>query len=174
MFGVSACAIPDGFLSAAFARDGGYADCYSTLIDRSVSQAQFIEAFYTTKLFKLERHILAAAVAKPSSDTQARQLAHGQIDAFAAWTVSERSDSQILLTDFRGQTRSWLMAMPIGNGANHTAQARLYFGSQVLPARGERGRSERLGPGYRALLGFHRLYSYALLASARGRLRNTS
>ena len=174
MFDVNACPIPDGLLSAAFARDGGYADCYCTLIERPVSQAQFIEAFYTTALFKLERLILAAAVAKPSSDAQARQLAHGQRDAFAAWTVSEHRDNQILLTDFRGQTRSWLMALPISEPANNTTQTRLYFGSAVLPARTRPGQAAGLSAGYRALLGLHRLYSYALLASARGRLQRNA
>lgn len=172
MFGVSACVLPDGMLRAAHARDGGYADCYTTVVSGAVSQARYVEAFYTTPLFKLERAILATVVAKPSSDAQARELGHGRIDSFAAWQVTERSDAQLLLTDFRGQTRSWLHALAVVDAAPHAPQTRLYFGSAVLPARGREPRRTTLGAGYRALLGLHRLYSCALLASARSRLNH--
>ena len=173
MFGVTACAIPDGALRAAHARDGGYADCYTTQIDGAVSQARYVEAFYTTPLFKLERLVLAA-IARPSNDAQARQLAQGRIDAFAAWTVSTRDETQILLTDFRGQTRSWLMSQPAAGASHPTSATRLYFGSMVLPATGRDPGAAALGPGYRALLRFHRGYSVALLASARVRLQRNA
>ena len=64
--------------------DGAYTDCYAVEIDRSISLSQYIEAFYTTPLFKLERSALKWLVAKPSSDEEARALALGKTNAFAA------------------------------------------------------------------------------------------
>ncbi|MCC6562852.1 MAG: hypothetical protein IT478_15950, partial [Xanthomonadales bacterium] len=72
-----------------YLRDGHYADCYVVDLPEVVSQAQFIEAFYTTPLFKLERAILAAVVRRPSTDDDARALARGDRSAFAAWTVED-------------------------------------------------------------------------------------
>lgn len=52
-----------------------YTDCYFVDVPRAVSQAEFVETFYTTRLFKLERFILSTLVLKPSTDLQARQKA---------------------------------------------------------------------------------------------------
>ena len=135
-------------------------------VPAAVSQAEFVEAFYTTPLFKLERAILAAAVRKPSNDDDARALARGERDAFAAWTVEGRSDTQLLLADFMGRTRSWLMTEPNGIGGT-----RLHFGSAVVPTRDRDTGRPSLGTGFGLMLGLHKLYSRALLASARHRLR---
>ncbi|TWO70147.1 hypothetical protein FN976_16260 [Caenimonas sedimenti] len=146
---------------------GAYADCYATDIARAVTHAEFVEAFYTTRLFKAERFILRWLASKPSSDAQARQLAAGERDTFAAWTVEGRAPGQLMLADFSGRTRSWLMVGPVEGAAG----TRLYFGSAVVPgkAAGDGGRA-RMGFLFRALLGFHKLYSRALLRSARARL----
>ena len=66
------------------------------------------------------------------------------------------------MCDFLGQTRSWLMVAPEGDGT------RLYFGSVVVAGDHPGAR----GPRYphKLLLGFHKLYSRALLAAARRRL----
>jgi hypothetical protein len=161
---VTATRVPAHALLAAYGRDGGYADCYVTDIPRLVTHAEYVEAFYTTWLFKLERLILACLVDKPSTDMEARSLAHGDRDVFAAWSVEGRAGNQLLMCDFQSRTRSWLMLEP------GPASTRLYFGSGIVPrvdrATGER----RLGPGFRLLLGFHKLYSRALLAAARARL----
>jgi hypothetical protein len=53
------------------------------------------------------------------------------------------------------------MAAPAGEG-----RTRLYFGSAVVPRKGQTG----LGGRYRALLGFHKRYSKILLRAARARL----
>ena len=58
------------------------------------------------------------------------------------------------------------MAVPAGAEAT-----RLYFGSAVVPARAKDGRAS-LGAGFHSLLGFHRLYSHALLRAARSRLED--
>jgi hypothetical protein len=69
--------LPPGALLAKYVREGAYADCYVTDIAGAVSHAQYVEAFYTTAVFKLERLILKWAVSKPSTDGEARQLAAG-------------------------------------------------------------------------------------------------
>jgi hypothetical protein len=158
--------LPDEALHASHARDGAYTDCYSALIERRVTHAQFVEAFYTTWLFKLERWILAWMVGKPSTDDQARQLALGQTSRFAAWTVEARATDQLLMCDFMNTTRSWLMVA----GSGQPDVTRLYFGSVVAARVNPRTGKRELGRSYRALLGFHKLYSRALLAAARARL----
>jgi hypothetical protein len=90
----------------------------------------------------------------PSSDTDVRRLAQEQAGSFAAWSVEGRAPNQLLLCDFQGRTRSWLMTQPIESGT------RLYFGSAVVPLRAP----------YGVLLGFHKLYSRLLLSAARSRL----
>ena len=48
---------------------------------------------------------------------------------------------------------------------------RLYFGSAVVPVVHEASGQRRMGFGFRALLGFHKLYSRILLRSAVANLR---
>ena len=157
--------LPEHALHAPYARESAYTDCYSTVVDRPVTHAEFVEAFYTTWLFKLERWILAWSVKKPSTDAQARQIAQGEITSFAAWTLEARAPDQLLMCDFLGATRSWFMVAPEGAGT------RLYFGSVVTSRVNRRTGERELGRNYRALMGFHKLYSRALLQAARARLR---
>ncbi|SFN27453.1 hypothetical protein SAMN05216289_11115 [Dokdonella immobilis] len=135
-----------------------------------VSQAEFVSAFYTTGLFRLERWILSVFARRPSSDEEAFQLARGERDRFAAWQVEQRSENELLLCDFSGRTRSWLMTEPTAVGADSTGTL-LRFGSAVVsrvdPATGTRS----LGTLFHLLLGFHRLYSRLLLRAACARLR---
>lgn len=152
-------------LLAAYRDAGAYTDCYVTALARPVSLAAYVDAFYTTPLFKLERLILALFARRPSTDLQARQLAIGQLDTFAAWRVEARSAEQILLCDLTGRTRSWLMVVAEPDGVT-----RLYFGSAVVPPPDPASGKRRMGFVFRALLGFHRLYSRALLRAARHRL----
>lgn len=160
---VRPCEPPREALHRKYLDTGAHIDCYCTEIARRVSHAEYVEAFYTTPVFKLERLILKWLVSKPSTDDEARRLAHAQLDAFAAWSVEERAPDQLLLCDYLRRTRSWLMVEPIDSGT------RLYFGSVVVPVRNASGELD-LGSPYSALLGFHRLYSRILLASARSRL----
>jgi hypothetical protein len=155
MITVRSCAVPDATLLQPFGRAGGYADCYATEIDRAVSHAQFVEAFYTTSLFRLERWLLGWLVSRPSTDAQAAALAAGESDSFSAWRVEGRAKDELLVRDFSGRTLSWLRVVRRDPGTT------LYFGSAVVPGRGF---------VFRALLGFHKLYSRALLRAARSRL----
>jgi hypothetical protein len=159
MCSVRACALPEQSLLAKYARPGAYTDCYSAEIARTVSAAEYVEVFYTGSLFKLERLLLARIAFRPSTDEHAKELALGIRDTFAAWRVEERSAEQLLMRDFSGRTRSWLMVIPAGSGGS-----RLYFGSAVVP----------MGFRFKALLGFHKLYSRALLDAARSRLARLS
>lgn len=157
---VRPCELPDRALLRRYRGGGAYADCYRTDVARPVAHAEYVEAFYTTRLFKVERTLLAWFVARPSSDPEAAQLARGERGTFAAWDVEDRAVDQLLLSDFRRRTRSWLMSEPSGAGT------RLYFGSAVVPGRDRRSGEPRLGGAFHALLGLHRLYSRLLLRAA--------
>ncbi len=100
---------PDEALHEKYGQAGAYIDCFTTVVSGRVSHSQFVEAFYTSRVFKLERLILKWLVDKPSTDAEAKELAAGTRDRFAAWTVEERSTDQLLMCDYLGQTRSWLM-----------------------------------------------------------------
>lgn len=123
-------------------------------------------AFYTTWLFRLERRILRLAVARPSTDEEARELACGERDSFAAWHVEARAPGQLLMCDFTGRTRSWLMVAP----AAGTPGTRLYFGSVVVPVSDPGPGKPGLGPVHGRLIGFHKFYSRMLLGAAARRL----
>jgi hypothetical protein len=151
-----------------YAINGSYVDRYSTEILERVSFPEFVFAFYTSPLFKLERLILKLTVSKPSTDTQARQLANGEIEKFAAWRVENRSENEILMCDYLGRTRSWLMVAPVNTA--HGDRTRLYFGSAVVPTRNPKTGKRSLEFGFRALLGFHKVYSVLLLFSAKSNI----
>ncbi len=168
MRAVNRCAIPPGTLLAEYQQTGAYADCYTTDIQASVTHAGFVTAFYTTPVFKVERFLLKWAAAKPSTDEEAGELATGIIDSFAAWQVEQRSENQVLLTDCTGNTRSWLMVVPVS--CDKTSGSRLYFGSAVVPKVDSKTGERSLGFVFRALLGFHRIYSVVLLYAARSSL----
>jgi hypothetical protein len=161
---VRPCEIPPGSLLASYRDAGAYADCYAADVEFFVSHAAFVEAFYTTPVFKLERLILAAFASRPSTDAEAAQMAKGESDRFAAWTVEGRAPDQVLLRDLTGRTRSWLMTAPAGSGTQ------LYFGSAVVPRRDSKTGEPRMGAVFTGLLGFHRIYSRVLLSAARSRL----
>ena len=170
MFSIERHPLPDDALLADYVRDGHYTDCYSTEVSKTVSHAEYVEAFYTTCLFKVERKILRWLVGKPSTDQQARQLAAGELDSFAAWHVEKRNENQILMCDFRHRTRSWLMVSS-GTGSDG-AGTRLYFGSAVVPFHKTRSGTSSLGMSFKLLAGFHKAYSVALLFSAKLRIES--
>jgi hypothetical protein len=164
MTAIVACTLPsDALLHEYTAR--GYTDSFCTTLPFAATQAQYIDAFYTTWVFRLERWILAWAVERPSTDTQAAELARGDTTRFAAWDVEARRADQLLMCDLHERTRSWLMTQALADGGT-----RLYFGSAVVAITDGAGRA-RLGTAYRALLGFHKLYSRILLRACAARLR---
>jgi len=161
LFSIYPYPLPDNALSGRYSRDGCYTDCFMTEIPRPVSFSQYINTFYTTPLFKLERFILTWTVSKPSTDAQAKDIADGTGNAFAAWTVEARTENQLLMCDFVSRTRSWFMVVPLEKGT------RLYFGSAIVPGIGR----STIEWQYRGLIGFHRVYSRALLHAARSQLK---
>lgn len=163
---VQPCPLPANALLTTYADAGAYTDCFTTDIPRTVSHAEFVEAFYTGRLFKLERLLLRVLLSKPSTDLQARQLAAGELNEFAAWRVEARAEDQLLMCAIDGRTRSWLMV----SAAEVPGGTRLYFGSAVVPSRNASTGKSEMGFVFKALLGFHKLYSRALLSAAARRL----
>lgn len=163
---VQACVPPPTALTLEFRRPGDFVDCYVADIARDVALEDFVYAFYTCNLFRAERRVLRWLVNLPSTDAEARDIAAGRRDSFAAWRVEARRPDQLLLTDFRNRTRSWFGVAPFcvdGAGSG----TRLYFGSMVLGGGTNPDGTPGMPFAYRALIGFHRVYSRALLASAR-------
>jgi hypothetical protein len=149
-------------LTGDAAKDGYYTDCFAIEVAGDVTLAAFINAFYTTWLFRAERLVLRVAARVPSTDEQLRDLASGQGDQFAAWRVEARSDVQVLLN--AGRTKSCLMVVPVGD------KTRLMFGSVVVPEPAKGNKPPRLGPVFDTLLGAHRVYSRLLLGAAARKL----
>jgi hypothetical protein len=172
MFSIESCKLPEEALLNNYSNSGTYTDCYRTEVSGTITHAQYVCAFYATLLFKLERMILNWLVSKPSSDDEARQLAEGSTNLFAAWQVESRCENQLLLSDFRGRTRSWLMVLPVDHGSDKGTY--LYFGSAITTMQNPGTGKMTLGVGFRALLGFHKIYSRLLLYSARLRLKAQS
>jgi len=162
------CPLPADALLARYSSAGAYTDCYTTAIDRSVSQAEYIQAFYTGGFMKTERLLLKLFLSRPSTDAEARLLGTGEINGFSVWRVEGRTANQLLLCDISGRTRSWLMVMPAVIELKPATS--LYFGSAVVPAKSGSNGKRGIGLVFTALLGFHKLYSRVLLVSARNDL----
>jgi hypothetical protein len=144
-------------------RWGRYGDCFSVQVSRPVTLEEFVFAFYTTWVFRLERRILRLVIGAASTDAQARGVANGTEQVFAAWVVGARSESQLLMCDRYETTRSWFRVLPNEGGTT------LQFGSAVASATG-RGAAQSMGSGFRLLLSLHVLYSKVLLRAAAKRL----
>lgn len=168
MTAIQTAELPQIALLNKYKQEGAYTDCYFMDLPRAISQAEYVEAFYTTGVFKIERAILSILASKPSTDMQAKQLATGEVDNFAAWSVEGRTPNQLLLCDFQGRTRSWLMCVVDESGGS--MKTRLYFGSAVVPNVDPASGRKSFGFVFHALMGFHWFYSRTLMASARARL----
>jgi len=160
--------LPKGALLEKYKLDGSYTDCYFVDLPKLVSHTEYIEAFYTTAIFKVERQVLALLARRPSSDSDAKSLARGEASRFAAWSVEQREPNQLLLCDFLGRTRSWLMSVTATEG--HQSSTRLYFGSAYIPKRDLNSGRVSFDFTFHALGGFHRAYSRVLLRAACARI----
>ena len=164
--------LPAHALLTRYSDNGAYADCFVADVAPGISHADYVTAFYTSWLFKLERLVLLCLVAKPSTDEQAGELARGERERFAAWSVEAREPDQLLVCDYQGKTRSWLMCQGIIDDGK--AVTRLYFGTAVVPVMDNKTGQQRLSYFFRALLPFHQRYARALLRAARSRLTSRS
>ena len=122
---VAPCLVPKSALLQHYVDKGSYVDCYTTDIAGPVIQAEFIEAFYTTPVFRLERLILRWAVSKPSTDDEARGLATGHADSFAAWKVEGRTGEPVVALRFPGANTTvlWVGGRPSRNHEARTSTA---------------------------------------------------
>ncbi len=175
---ITTCSLPDDALLQKYRHTPAcdtaptYTDCYTVRITGNVTLADYIYAFYTSWLFRLERRILQYLVHKPSTDHVARELADGTIQSFAAWQVEARTSTQLLMCDFLGRTRSWFMVEALSETGKSLTVLR--FGSAVVPKVSKDSGRTRTGLAYRVLLPFHRLYSRLLFRAALSRLRRTA
>ncbi len=134
-----------------------YTDCFATTVAMRVDLASYVHAFYTTPLFRSERLVLRL-LGMRSSDADIEALLAGRQQHFAAWTLEDRTDDQLLMCDVNERTRSWFRVVP------QVPDTKLYFGSAVIAD------SDRPPGGYRLLFKLHRFYSRHLLRAAVRRL----
>ncbi len=160
---VNECELPNIALSAGYKTQGAFVDCYYSEIAKDVSLDEYIQAFYTTPLFKLERSLLSLATFKCASDHDALALSLGKSECYSIWTVEGREANQILMRDFTGNTRSWLMVKKASAGG---AGTRLYFGSVVVPKGTSENGKKSFGNFFHLFDKFHQVYSRALLSAA--------
>ena len=142
-------------------------DCFSVTVDRPVTLAEFVYVFYTSPVFRIERLVLRLA-RLPSTDAEARQLADGKREVFAAWRVAQRTGTQLLMCDVLGRTRSWFCITLLPDG--RTSRTLLQFGSGIAAGIEPRTGQRRRSIGFRLLGGIHTLYSQVLLHAACDRL----
>ena len=160
--------LPARALLRRHADHGAYADCFVIELAALVPLRDYVAAFYATPLFKMERWLLHRLANRPSTDGDVLQLADGTATSFAAWRVEERLPDQLLMGDFTGRTKSWLMTEPVAGQGPRTL---LYFGSVIVPRVDAETGERSMGIGFHALLGFHKLYSRMLLRAAARRVR---
>jgi hypothetical protein len=172
MFSITQEAAPEDALLKTYRggahpeRWGRYGDCFSVRVDRAVSIADFVFAFYTSPVFRIERWMLRAFIGARSSDMGARALADGSATTFAAWYVADRSTTQLLMCDRFERTRSWFRVVALDAGGTL-----LQFGSAVAAGRDKGTEGAPQSRGFRVLLGFHVLYSQILLNAAKSSLK---
>ncbi len=157
---LTASPVPQNALLQRYVGRGStYTDCFSVEVPQSVTLERFITAFYTSRLFRLERAVLRLALRRSISDREIAPFLAGHIDQFAAWTIEASSPDQLLLSDVSAATRSWFCVRHLSSHATL-----LSFGSAVvLPA-------ETMPFWVRMTLPAHRFYSRMLLRGAVRRL----
>lgn len=137
-------------------------DCFAVSVDRVVSLAEFVFAFYTSPVFRIERLILGLLAGTLSTESEALRLAEGHETSFAIWRVGERTATQLLMCDRYEWTRSWFRVVPLNDG-----KTLLQFGSAVASRKGGQSSTRTSGGLFRLLLKFHVAYSRVLLHAAR-------
>jgi hypothetical protein len=167
MFSVMREAVPDDALLKTYRgagqaeRWGTYADCFAVSVDQKVDLRDFVFAFYTSRIFRIEGFILRVLLGVSAGRADAHALAAGTAGRFSVWYVGQRTPSQLLMCDRYERTRSWFCVAPQSGGGT-----RLLFGSAVAAKRGKQEQPS-LGGGFHFLLRFHILYSQLLLHAAK-------
>ncbi len=169
---IATCELPDNGLTKTYLAKGAHTDCYYIDIAAKVTLAQYLQAFYNTPVFSVEKTLLTTFAKKHIRNNDINVLADGNCDSFSIWTVEQRTDNQILLCEFTQSTRSWLMVDYLGTAEQPIT--RLYFGSVVVPKIVSPSGKSTFGILFYAFAGFHKLYSRALLKSAFNALRKNN
>src|SRR3990170_6794867 len=95
---IQARPLPPDSLLARHSRPGDRTDCFTIDVPGTVGLEAFVEAFYTSRGFLPERLVLYL-VGRGASAADARALAQGGADRFAAWQVEARATSELLPLD---------------------------------------------------------------------------
>ena len=153
---VARAEVPEGALIARYlAETGAHVDAYCVAGPREIGLPDYVSAFFTSPVFRLERALLRVFARTKSSDAQVRALAEGTGTHMALWEVEARSEHELLLCVPGTPIRTWLA---IRDG-------KLRFGSVVLA---EPNGTQSLFA--RVLMPFHALYSRVLLWAAARRI----
>jgi hypothetical protein len=144
-------------------------DCFAVTVNRPVTLAEFVFAFYTSPVFRIERLILRLLANAPSMDSDVQRLAEGSGTSFAIWRVGARTPTQLLMCDRYERTRSWFSVVRLDAG-----KTLLQFGSAVASRSEQKTESKVRRFMFRLLMKFHVAYSEILLHAAKrgvGRLQ---
>jgi len=162
---VSQPELPSDSLLIRYRESKDFTDCYQISINQKINLHEYVNAFYTSWLFKLERFIIKWLVNKPSTDQDVELLARSETSEFSAWSVEERTENQLLLCDYQGQTRSWLSVV---NQDNESSQ--IYFGTAVVYRKDKKGRTIEFNQVFKFISLFHHFYAKALIRCAAKKL----
>lgn len=99
---------------------------------------------------------------------QAKELCIGDINKFAAWTLEDRRDNELLMRDMADRTRSWFMV--IHSGIKEKPKTQLYFGTGISPSQKRNKKNSSIGLFFNVMLPFHKVYSVLLLYFAKRQL----
>ncbi|APG49136.1 hypothetical protein [Phaeobacter porticola] len=154
--------IPEGSLLQQFAeRPGFHVDAFVAHVGFTPSLNDYIVAMFDSRVFRIERALLALAAFKPTFKEGVAALAAAESDRLASWKTVQRTEQELLMEVEKGRVRTWLMVEPAQGGAS-----KLWFGSAVVPKPAQTGKAGGIGFVFRTLMGFHKLYSRVLLRAA--------
>lgn len=171
MFAISRATVPTDSLLRTYRggphpeRWDTYVDCFCVDVSARVSLADFVLAFYTSPVFRIERWILRLTIGAPSIDADAKAVAIGTAKTFAARHVGERTNDQLLMCDRYEAARWWFRVAPLDDGGTL-----LQFGSGVAVRAKANDEGLTISGGFRFLVWFHVLYSRLLLWQASRRV----
>jgi hypothetical protein len=108
-----------------------YSDCFTITVPSRISLQQYVQAFFTCPVFRVERMLLPVA----TSDSEAEAISRGTSGRFGVWSVLERTDDELLATwsvdGYSMHGATWFRVIEVPGDAT-----RLEFGSSVTPSEG--------------------------------------
>lgn len=158
----------DSLLHQYTEKPGCHADAFMAEINFTPSLKDYITAMFGSPVFRIERVLLAVAAATPTFKKDLTAFALAEKDSFALWKTMERSDQELLMEVEKGRVRTWLMVEP-----TEGETSKLWFGSAIVPKTTPSREVGDIGFTFKALMGFHKLYSRILLLAAIRGLKRT-